>query len=141
LIQAAVYHFCRQRLLDRHQARVLREYTRRRNALLAALARRMPNEVRWTESQGGFSLFVTLPEGLDAVALLDRAAARGIVFTPGNASFADGGGERTLRLSFSALPAGQIDEGVKRLADTIREAQRQPERRSLADRQAAVPLV
>jgi GntR family transcriptional regulator/MocR family aminotransferase len=141
LIQAAVYHFCRQRLLDRHQARVLREYTRRRNALLAALARRMPSEVSWTESQGGFSLLVTLPSGLDAVALLDHAVARGIVFTPGNAFFADGGGERTLRLSFSALPAAQIDEGVKRLAETIREAQRQPERRSTADRQPVAPLV
>src|SRR5713101_10125886 len=42
ILQAAVFHFCRQRLLDRHQARVLRESARRRNALLAALARRMP---------------------------------------------------------------------------------------------------
>src|SRR6266566_6633881 len=62
LIQAAVYHFCRQRLLDRHQARVLREYARRRGALLAALGRRMPDGVRWTETQGGFSLLLELPE-------------------------------------------------------------------------------
>jgi 2-aminoadipate transaminase len=128
ILQAAVFHFCRQRLLDRHQARVLRESARRRNALLAALARRMPAGVSWTESAGGFSLLVTLPEGMDAVALLGEAGRRGVAFTPGNAFFVDGGGEHTFRLTFSAIPVSQIDEGVKRLAETIREAQRQPER-------------
>jgi GntR family transcriptional regulator/MocR family aminotransferase len=140
LIQAAVYHFCRQRQLDRHQARVLREYGRRRAALLAALARRMPAGVTWTEHEGGFSLLLTLPPGLDASALLERAAARGVVFTPGNAFFVDGGGERMLRLSFSALPVAQIDEGIRRLADTVRDAQRQPEPAALAAA-PAVPLV
>ncbi len=56
LIQAAVYHFCRERLLERHQARVLGSTARRRSALLAALARRMPPACTWTEAQGGFSL-------------------------------------------------------------------------------------
>src|SRR3977135_1347516 len=52
LIQAAVYHFCRQRLLDRHQARVLREYARRRNALPGSLGRRMAQGVAWAGPQG-----------------------------------------------------------------------------------------
>ena len=140
LIQAAVYHFCRQRLLDRHQARVLREYGRRRAALLGSLVKRMPTGVTWTETEGGFSLLVTLPAGLDAAPLLERAAARGVIFTPGNAFFVDGGGERTLRLSFSALPLAQIDEGIKRLAETIRDVQRQPEPVGLVAA-PAVPLV
>src|SRR6266478_3832063 len=100
LIQAAVYHFCRQRLLDRHQARVLREYGRRRGALLAALGRRMPDGVRWTETQGGFSLLVEVPEGMEAATLLARAIERGVAFTPGAAFYSDSGGERSLRLSF-----------------------------------------
>jgi 2-aminoadipate transaminase len=139
ILQAAVYHFCRQRLLDRHQARVLRESTRRRNVLLASLARRMPPGVTWTESQGGFSLLVTLPEGMDAAAILARAVRRGVAFTPGNAFFLDGGGEHTLRLSFSGIPVGQIDEGLRRLAEAIREAARQPERAAVVA--PAVPLV
>ena len=127
LIQAAVYHFCRQRLLDRHQVRVLREYGRRRNALLASLGRRMPPGVH-VDGDAGRLLAArsTLPEGLNAVGLLTRAVERGVAFTPGQAFFVDGGGERTLRLSFSAVPFGQIDEGVKRLAETIHEAQRHP---------------
>src|SRR3984893_4801115 len=132
LIQAAVYHFCRQRLLDRHQARVLREYGRRRAALLQALAKRMPPGVTWTDHEGGFSLLLTLPPGMDATLLLERAAPRGVVFTAGNAFFVDGGGERMLRLSFSALPLAQIDEGIRRLAEIIRDVQRQPEPAAVA---------
>jgi 2-aminoadipate transaminase len=140
LLQAAAYQFGRQRLLDRHQVRILREYGRRRNALLAAVSHRMPEGVSWTESEGGFCLLLTLPEGMDAAALLPRAVERGVAFTPGNAFFVDGGGERTLRLSFSALPVAQIDEGIRRLAEVVREAQRQPERGG-REMQPAVPLV
>ena len=77
LLQAAVYHFCERRLLDRHQARALREYARRRETLLDALRRLMPPGVTWTQTAGGFSLMLTLPEGLETAALLPRAQARG----------------------------------------------------------------
>ena len=127
-------------LLDRHQARALREYARRRNALLASLGRRMPQGVTWTETQGGFSLLLELPEGRDAAALLPRAIERGVAFTPGAAFYSDGGGERSLRLSFSAVPFGQIEEGVRRLADTIRETRRRPDV-GTRERGSAVPLV
>jgi DNA-binding transcriptional MocR family regulator len=139
ILQAAVFHFCRERLLERHQARVLQECTRRRTALLAALARRLPAGTRWTEPDGGFSLLLTLPEGLDAAALLGRAVERGVAFTPGQVFHADGGGERTLRLSFSGVPVGQIEEGVRRLGQAIAEAQRHPGRPAPAS--PAVPLV
>jgi GntR family transcriptional regulator/MocR family aminotransferase len=138
LIQAAVYRFCERRLLDRHVTRAAGEYARRRALLLAALARRMPEGVTWTEPQGGFSLLVTLPPGLDASRLLSRAQERGVTYTPGSAFFLDGAGERALRLSFSSVAAGRIDEGVRRLAETIRAAQRRP--RPALER-VAVPLV
>jgi GntR family transcriptional regulator/MocR family aminotransferase len=130
LIQAAVHQFCERRLLDRHLARVTAEYGRRRDALLAALRRRMPEGVSWTEPMGGFSLLVTLPPGVDAGDLLPRAVERGVAFTPGSAFFVDGGGEETLRLSFSSVPPARIDEGVRRLAELIRtELKRGPRRR------------
>ena len=100
----------------------------------------MPPGVRWTETQGGFSLLVTLPEGMNAAALSERALERGVAFTPGQGVLRGRRGEGMLRLSFSALPVGQIDEGVQRLAEAIREAARQPER-AARDRQHAVPLV
>jgi 2-aminoadipate transaminase len=126
LLQAAVHRFCERRLLDRHVTRVTAEYARRRTLLLGALRRRMPEGVSWTEPQGGFSLLLTLPAGLTAAALLPAALERGVSFTPGPAFFLDGGGERTLRLAFSSVAAGRIDEGVRRLAETIKAARRHP---------------
>src|SRR4029450_3267178 len=104
---AAVHRFCERKLLDRHATRVAAEYGRRRSLLLAALRRRMPPEVTWTEPQGGFSLLLTLPAGMDAATLLPQAIERGVAFTPGAPFYVDGGGQRTLRLSFSSVPAGR----------------------------------
>jgi GntR family transcriptional regulator/MocR family aminotransferase len=139
LIQAAVFHFCERRLLDRHVERIGIEYARRQRRLLESLARRMPRGVTWTETQGGFSSLLTLPETMSASALLRRAIARGVAFTPGPAFFIDQTGEHHLRLSFSSVPVGRIDEGVRRLADAIREARRRTVPPPAAC--AAVPLV
>jgi GntR family transcriptional regulator/MocR family aminotransferase len=138
LLQAAVHRFCERKLLDRHVVRVAREYARRRALLLAGLRRRMPRETTWTEPTGGFSLLLTLPPGLDAEALLPAAIEHGVAFTPGATFFVDGGGARTLRLSFSSVAAGRIDEGVRRLAETIKAVGGSARER--ADR-AAVPVV
>jgi DNA-binding transcriptional MocR family regulator len=105
---------------------VTAEYARRPALLLAALRRRMPDGVTWTEPQGGFSLLLTLPPGLTATTLLPVAFERGVEFTPGPAFFLDGGGERTLRLAFSSVAAARIDEGVRRLGEAIKTARRQP---------------
>jgi len=140
LIQAAVFHFCERRLLERHVERIGTEYERRQRRLLESLARRMPRGVTWTETQGGFSSLVTLPDAMSATALLRRAIARGVAFTPGPAFYIDQGGEHRLRLSFSSVPVSRIDEGVRRLADVIREARRRSAPQHDAER-AAVPLV
>jgi 2-aminoadipate transaminase len=140
LLQAAVYRFCERRLLDRHATRVAAEYGHRRTLLVEALRRRMPGGVTWTEADGGFSLLLTLPSGLDAATLLPAAIGRGVAFTPGRPFFVDGGGERTLRLSFSSVSARRIDEGVRRLAETIKGALKRP-RASGASERAAVPVV
>jgi 2-aminoadipate transaminase len=138
LLQAAVQRFGERRLLDRHASRAAAEYGQRRTMLVEALRRRMPEGTTWTEAEGGFSLLVTLPAGMDAVTLLPAAVARGVAFTPGRPFFVEGG-ERTFRLSFSAVPARRIDDGVRRLAETIKAAMKRP-RVSTTDR-AAVPVV
>ena len=140
LIQAAVHRFCERGLLDRHLGRVAREYGRRRDLLLAALKRRMPPDASWSEPQGGFSLLLTLPPGVLAPTLLTAAVERGVAFTPGAPFYPDGGGERTLRLSFSSVPAARIDDGVRRLAEAIRAQRRRPGR-SRAPERALAPLV
>jgi len=141
LIQAAIYHFCRRRLLDRHMARMRLEYRRRRDALLQALSRHCPAGVTWTQPQGGFSLWLTLPEGMNSQNLLPEAAREGVLYTPGALFYADGGGQNQLRLSFSEIPSERIDEGVQRLAMVIGAAARHHYHWRGPARQESPPLV
>jgi 2-aminoadipate transaminase len=141
LIQAAIYHFCRRRLLDRHMERMRLEYRRRRDILMQALSRHCPPHVTWTRPQGGFSLLVTLPPGLDTQSLLPEAASAGVLYTPGTLFYADGGGRNQLRLSFSEVPAQQIEAGVQRLSGVIEAALRNGRRVRSREGQEGPPLV
>lgn len=140
ILQAAVFDFCRGRRLERHARLVRAEYRRRRGVLLAALRRHLGRDATWTmPAEDGFSLLVTLSEELDAAELLPRAVARGVAYMPGAFFFVGGEGTCTLRLSFAALPASRIEEGVRRLAEVIRAARRERPLRPAARR--ALPLV
>jgi len=114
--------FCQEGWLEPHIARLVARYRDRRDALLAALEREMPHGVRWTRPAGGFFAWLTLPEPLDAEAVLAAATERGVVFTPGVRFFAEGGGRRNLRLPFSFLPEDRMAEGVRILAEVIRDS-------------------
>lgn len=149
LLQAAIVDFGQRRRLERHARTVRAEYARRRAALLASLARHLTSGTAWTTpDESGFSLLLTLPEGLDAAALLPRALERGVTYTPGVHFFVGGRGTgdeapgaRTLRLSFASLPAARIDEGIRRLAATIRDARRRRQRPRPPGARPALPLV
>ena len=95
-------------------------YRRRRDAMLAALERHMPEGVTWTRPGGGLFVWVRLPEGIDTARLLDRAVKEaGVAFVPGAAFFHDGRGRNTMRLSYSLAGEIEIDEGIARLARLI----------------------
>ena len=105
---------------DAQVKRIRGVYRERRDAMLSALARHMPDGVQWTRPEGGMFVWVTLPAGMDAAALLQRAIdEQDLAFVPGRAFFADGSGENTLRLSFSCATPGQIDEGMRRLGGLL----------------------
>ena len=95
-------------------------YRRRRDAMLAALERHMPEGVTWTRPGGGLFVWVRLPEGIDTARLLDRAVKEaGVAFVPGAAFFHDGRGRNTMRLSYSLAGEIEIGEGIARLARLI----------------------
>ena len=96
-------------------------YSARRDRMLAALEKAMPEGVEWSRPQGGMFVWVTLPKGMDGAELLARAIRDyRIAFVPGKAFHADGSGENTLRLSFSCASFEMIDEGMSRLGDLVR---------------------
>jgi DNA-binding transcriptional MocR family regulator len=94
-------------------------YAERRDTMLAALADLMPEGTTWTSPDGGFYVWVTLPEGFDASAMLPRAVTARVAYVPGTAFYADGLGTRQLRLSYCFPPPERITEGIRRLAGVI----------------------
>jgi len=109
--------------LPGHLEILRREYRTRRDRMLAALARHLPGEARWTRPRGGFFTWVELPEGIDTMALLDRALEEGVAFVPGRAFAVEAGaGARAMRLSFSTATPHRIDEGVAALGRLVSEA-------------------
>jgi 2-aminoadipate transaminase len=98
-------------------------YAPRLEACLAAIDTYMPDAVA-TRPDGGFFISVTLPEGTSTSELRVAAAKRNLNLADGLAFFPQGGGERFLRLPFCALTPAQIEEGVKRVAETVREVRK-----------------
>lgn len=108
---------------DGHVAHLREVYGRRRDLMLDALAREMPEGVSWTKPEGGMFVWVTLPEGLDGAALLADALERDkVAFVPGRAFYADGAQGNMLRLSFSLHEKAATDEGIARIGRAIRRA-------------------
>lgn len=102
--------------------RLRRTYQKRRDTMLDALKRFMPDGVTWTRPKGGMFIWITLPSYLNAAVCLERAITeKRVAFVPGSAFYADGSGQNTLRLSFSLQTDHKIEDGIQRLSSLIRE--------------------
>jgi DNA-binding transcriptional MocR family regulator len=93
-------------------------YRERRDAALDAMAEYLPH-LHTTRPDGGFYLWVTLPEGIDSKAMLPLAVTELVAYTPGTAFYANGGGRSNLRISFCYPTPDNINLGIKRLATVI----------------------
>jgi 2-aminoadipate transaminase len=102
------------------QIKVFREmYRERRDAMVQALADLMPAGCTWNVPTGGFYVWLTLPPGIDAKAMLPRAVTARVAYVPGTAFYADGFGSSAMRLSFCYPTPERIREGVRRLAGVL----------------------
>ena len=116
--QSIVNEFCRSGRIEQSIATVKTALRERRDALVAALERELP-EARFVPPQGGYFMWVELPEEVNVAELENAARERGVVFVKGT-DFLLEGGENTLRLAYSGVTPEQIDEGITRLADAAR---------------------
>lgn len=120
-VNQIVTHKVASTMFEPHVAKLRATYMARRDHLLAALSREMPEGVEWTKPEGGMFVWVTLPKGMDGADLLAQSLkTERVAFVPGRAFYADGSNGNTLRLSFSCANEAQIDEGMKRLGRLIR---------------------
>lgn len=120
-INQMVMHRVAETVFEGQVEKLIGAYRQRRDALIGALDAHMPQDVAWSRPEGGMFVWVTLPEGMDAAALLARSVKEArVAFVPGGAFFADGTGRNTLRLSFTLADRRAVEEGIPRLAALLR---------------------
>ena len=105
--------------LDENLEKSVGLYRGKRDLLLSLLEEYMPEGVRWTHPEGGLFLFLTLPEGFDAVAFYDKALDAGVAYVAGEFFHPDGSGKNTMRLNFSFMSPDRIEAGVKLLGSLL----------------------
>jgi len=119
--QRVVAEVIKDGFLDRHVPTIRAMYKAQRDVMLMALEREMAGlDVKWTRPVGGMFLWVRLPAGMDAQALLAKAVERNMAFVPGAPFYAGDAQNNTLRLSYVTVSAEQINIGIKSLAEAIK---------------------
>ena len=108
-------------LFDAHVEKLRAAYRARRDLFCAALAHHLPDGCQWQAPGGGFFVWVRLPEGVDAEALLPQAEAAGVSYVPGVRFCADGGNRSHIRLAFTLLSPEELKEGARRLGTVLRQ--------------------
>ena len=106
--------------LDANLVKTKAEYRRRRDLMVSLLEKYMPSGVTWTYPEGGLFLFLTLPEGIDTIALYDEALTRGVAYVAGSFFYLDGSHRNTMRLNFSFVAEEKMEPGVKLLGEIIK---------------------
>ena len=105
--------------LDENLKKSVELYKRKRDLLLSLLQDHMPQGVKWTHPEGGLFLFLTMPEGFEAVKFYDRALDAGVAYVAGEFFHPDGSGKNTMRLNFSFMTEEKILAGIKLLAELL----------------------
>ena len=108
--------------LDAHVETIKKVYRKRRSLMLQTMKETFPPEAKYTYPEGGLFTWVELPEHINTRELMVKAVDNKVAFVPGGSFYPNGGHENTMRLNYSNMPEGKIIEGIKRLAEVIKEA-------------------
>ncbi len=119
--QYVVYDYLTHNSLDEHLVKIRDLYGAQARAMVEAMAEYFPADVSYTVPEGGMFLWVTLPESVDTMELFDKALARNVAFVPGAPFYAEPGARSTMRLNFTNADEDTIRDGIRRLAECIRE--------------------
>lgn len=119
LDQYVAAEFLRSGRLDENLKKSIDLYRGKRDLLLDQLGKHMPAGVTWTHPEGGLFLFLTMPEGFDAVKFYDEALEAGVAYVAGEFFHPDGSGKNTMRMNFSFMSGQRIIEGVELLAKLL----------------------
>jgi len=107
--------------LDENLLKSIELYKGKRDLLLGLLEEHMPDGVTWTHPEGGLFLFLTMPEGFEAVKFYDKALDAGVAYVAGEFFHPDGSGKNTMRMNFSFMSHEKMTKGVKLLAKLLND--------------------
>lgn len=121
LNQLIAAEFLSTGFFEKHIEVVKRDYKVKKDAMVTALKKYMPEGVTWTNPEGGLFLWVRLPEDMSADDMFQEAIDENVAYVIGSAFHSDGSGKNTMRLNFSYATPKDIDEGIKRLATAVKK--------------------
>jgi 2-aminoadipate transaminase len=133
LSQATLAEFSKTGLLEKHLKRTVKLYAHRLNIMEKSFERHLPAGTEWTRPDGGMSVWITLPPGLDAGELLIHARERGVIFIPGRYFYVQNPQPNTLRLGFAGVEDKDIVRGILTLGQVIESEMRKKQRGSRRD--------
>ena len=119
LTQMVVHEVVKDGFLDEHIPTIRKLYSDQCQCMLDAMKEHFPTSVSWTEPEGGMFIWVTLPQQIDAMKLLEQSLAAKVAFVPGAPFYANDPASNTLRLSFVTVPPERIREGITILGKLI----------------------
>ena len=119
--QHVIYEYVKEGYLDKHIEEITVSYSSRMETMLKALDKYFPEDVTWTEPEGGLFLWVELPEEVSATVLFDKAVQEKVAFVPGKFFYATEDKDNTLRLCFCTMSEDIIEEGIRRLGKVFHE--------------------
>lgn len=121
ILQLATAEYLRRGYLMQHVKDIIDCYREKRDLMLKTLAEYMPKNISWTRPEGGLFLWLSLPKHMNATELLPKAIENKVAFVAGVDFYPSGDVYNDMRLNFSYSSKEQIVEGLKRLAQTIKE--------------------
>ncbi|NQV17692.1 MAG: PLP-dependent aminotransferase family protein [Armatimonadetes bacterium] len=121
-VQKIAAKYIEKGYFSKNLKKTIQNYKEKKEVMIKAFEKYMPEQVTWTNPEGGLFLFITLPEHLDAGELFIKAIEKKVAFVKGSVFHCDGSGKNTMRINFSFVSKEKNLEGVKRLSQVIREA-------------------
>ncbi|MGA3085607.1 MAG: PLP-dependent aminotransferase family protein [Thermodesulfobacteriota bacterium] len=119
--QRIIMQYLKDNDINEHIAKIRQAYGRQREAMVSAIREHFPKETQYTQPEGGMFLWITLPEGLSAMAVFNEAVKRKVAFVPGDPFYVNKTEVNTLRLNFSSVDEETIRIGIERLGEVLKD--------------------
>jgi 2-aminoadipate transaminase len=119
--QYVAYEYIHGSYLDAQVEKIRKMYKQNRDVMIEELKKHFPNSVTWTVPKGGMFIWIEMPKTIDTRLMFQKALAKKVAYVVGEAFFPEGGNYNSMRLNFSYADENSIREGIRRLAEVIKE--------------------